>query len=318
MPDVPFSIEAVVARRGRRSRHASADQQWLNSFAQELTGEFATLTTPYLNASAVAIIQAILAKDRDSLEWSDTYNMEVALIELVTRPRLVAWCVSLLKEYEEFAGSAHPLGTKLSDPDKVDDVTLRGSMAQIVSDLHWLYNTVYLQELQRSELTKRLVWIMGGWFVFAMTLGLSSVYWLHHDVPVVLLAIFAGSIGGFISTMQRIQKVPTNGNPVSNIYALDRGWISVYLAPVSGAIFAVLLLLIFIAGLIGNGAMTPVYDSPLATSTQPVDVSSFILNSTPHDGVDFAKVLIWCFIAGFAERFVPDTIDRIVASKDKS
>jgi hypothetical protein len=168
-------------------------------------------------------------------------------------------------------------------------------------------------------------------------------------------------IGGYISLLQRIQNVPSTGDPIVNISELANSRFSLYLVPISGAVFAVLLYIIFIAGLLSgplfpkvstlqpacaesadtgalkrdrqanvagesaNGGPT----SEVSTSNLPqvpssdtqgtrkpcsesVDFSAFVKKTGPESGVSFAMLLVWSFIAGFAERFVPDTIDRLI------
>ena len=63
--------------------------------------------------------------------------------------------------------------------------------------------------------------------------------------------------------------------------------------------------------------------SPTATTT-PTDtqktgvlqLKDFLSKTGPQDGVSFALLMIWSFIAGFAERFVPDTLNRLVAKTE--
>ncbi|HEY3581368.1 MAG TPA: hypothetical protein VGK82_12515 [Pyrinomonadaceae bacterium] len=42
-------------------------------------------------------------------------------------------------------------------------------------------------------------------------------------------------------------------------------------------------------------------------------IKDFLKGTGPKDGVSFALLMIWSFIAGFAERLVPDTLNRMVA-----
>ena len=47
-----------------------------------------------------------------------------------------------------------------------------------------------------------------------------------------------------------------------------------------------------------------------------LQVTEFLKQTGPTDGVSFALLIVWSFIAGFAERFVPDTLNRLVAKNE--
>jgi len=64
--------------------------------------------------------------------------------------------------------------------------------------------------------------------------------------------------------------------------------------------------------------------SPLVAQTSGVlqrnavmDIRSFLTSTGPADGVSYALLIIWSFIAGFAERLVPDTLNRLVTKNEK-
>jgi hypothetical protein len=127
-----------------------------------------------------------------------------------------------------------------------------------------------------------------------------------YDLPVTLLLVaFAGALGGFVSLQRRIQMIPTEGDPLVSIFELQNGVFSVYLAPLLGATFALVLFFIFLGGYL-RGELFPDFTLP------SLILGNFAWSGTRMSGGDFAKLLIWSFIAGFAERFVPDTLTRLV------
>lgn len=56
--------------------------------------------------------------------------------------------------------------------------------------------------------------------------------------------------------------------------------------------------------------------APSPPQTGVVRARDFLQRTGPKDGASFALLMIWSFIAGFAERFVPDTLNRLVAKTE--
>src|SRR6185369_5294723 len=154
----------------------------------------------------------------------------------------------------------------------------------------------------------------------------------------------AGIVGGCVSMLQRIQSAPTEGDALFNLASLTNGWRGVSLSPLYGAIFAALLFVLFAAGIL-EGSVFPKIETVGSEKTQPavttvtspanatmaaiptptpnetqragiLQVKDFLKETGPKDGVSFALLMIWSFIAGFAERLVPDTLNRLVAKTE--
>jgi len=141
----------------------------------------------------------------------------------------------------------------------------------------------------------------------------------------------AGIIGGCVSMLQRIQSAPTEGDALFNLAALTNGWIGLSLSPLYGAIFASLLFILFAGGIL-KGSVFPTIETagakveqtapgtatPAATPPPQgvLKAEDFLKQTGPKDGVSFALLMIWSFIAGFAERLVPDTLNRLVAKTE--
>lgn len=107
----------------------------------------------------------------------------------------------------------------------------------------------------------------------------------------------AGATGSLVSVLLRIQGVRDNNQLAQNIFAFKYSKASLQIAPFTGMVFAILLSFILYAGLIG-GSMFP--------NTKD---SSWI--KILFDMGELAKLLVWCFIAGFSERLMPDMVDRL-------
>ena len=233
---------------------------------------------------------------------------------------------------------------------------LRADIKYLLSKFYLYYSMLPVREGLRDELTNRAVsrtLVFVGALVFLMLINLGFIFSGRADSSAgltVLTVAMAGIMGGCVSMLQRIQSAPSEGDALFNLAALNNGWRGLSLSPLYGGIFASLLFVTFAAGVL-KGSVFPVIHTPtnqVAAEPAPVAlpatpttnavpaatpqstpaaaaspatseilrIRDFLKETGPADGVAYALLIIWSFLAGFAERLVPDTLNRLVAKNE--
>ena len=286
------------------------------SYFNQLLSEYRTLSMKNADPEAKATADAILQKQ--SLTWGDIYAFEITVLKLHPIEHLRRRVWALREKYRVMFGEetyAIYLKSNPPDPSNSPEGELRADLAQLLNSFHWQYTIVMAGERMRGALSKWIVSLMGllvaGCAIAAMII---VAFDFEITTPTILIVLFMGMLGGFVSTQLRLQNSPSNGEPIENLAKLDHGWLSVLISPISGAIFAVILYLLFIGGFL-KGNLFPEITTPMDKFTGGLGFGVFANLTGPGTGVEYAKLVVWSFIAGFAERFVPDALSRVVAAK---
>lgn len=163
----------------------------------------------------------------------------------------------------------------------------------------------------RQVLTSRLIILTGIALVFAVML-FALPFLGDSKLMVSWLVFICGIIGGFVSIQQRVKDIPDD-----ELELLSSSWFQILLIPIFGSVFALVLYCVFLAQLL-NSDIFPQFHIPAPPATGPND--SFIIDvlrkTYPSTGSDLAKLIFWSFVAGFAERFVPQIISNLTPKSD--
>jgi Ca2+/Na+ antiporter len=326
-------------------------------------------------------------RKKKELNWDAVYTFDLEILAHLSDEDLVRKAYDMRSKYRSIAGARDydsyiaskppDLTTlqiesikKTDDKSAVATEVLRADIRYLLSQFYLHYSLMPLREGLRDDLTRRARnWTLIFLGIFAILLISSQILIARYAEPVAALTgvvtstvgvvVFAGIMGGCVSMLQRIQSAPNEGDALYNLAALSHGWKGISLSPLYGAIFAILLYILFTAGIL-QGAVFPniktlqvtsTTTTPSPSPTQPgtasaahetspatapaTTTSSPTLSSSPTsssapssalapkslpfsdtgpaDGKAYALLVIWSFIAGFAERLVPDTLNRLVA-----
>jgi hypothetical protein len=271
-------------------------------YVEQVIGEYESLRGAASSPSDHRASQIIEKYRSDgNTTWGQLYGLERLLVQLETIEAVRARIIPLRARYASLIGAAGPPLPPF-DTAKADE---GGHLltAYVESALREVYRLLAVTAC-RERLRKRRLQYVGiiGLIALIVLLILTGVLgnldfrdwaWL---VPVPLV----GALGGLISSQRRVQSIPSVGESLTDMTNLHFFGSSLTVSALSGAIFAAILYTLFASGLLrGNLFPAKVEELPCMPPKE------------------LATLLIWCFVAGFAERFVPDALDRLVSRTAK-
>ena len=123
----------------------------------------------------------------------------------------------------------------------------------------------------------------------------------------IVMVFMAGTVGGVANNYRRLYLLPTNASILEVPDTRRLLTIQLYISPWIGGIFAVAMYGIFASGAL-QGELFPQFQ---ATDLKFTTAYAFADQLVPATNSDAAKAILWGFVAGFAEMFVPNFIDKL-------
>ena len=121
--------------------------------------------------------------------------------------------------------------------------------------------------------------------------------------PIAWFIIVAAIIGSAVNQSSRKDNLKNAGGGQIIVYLLWKCCVSI--------VFAFVLHLMFIGDLV-SGDMFPKYvHTNISNGGAYTNMINFATGVDPESNKDTAKLLVWCFIAGYSEKYVPNLITRI-------
>ena len=199
---------------------------------------------------------------------------------------------------------------------EVSMIKLRAEAAALVSRAYRRYALVPSVEYQRSAIVTR----MAVWLLISAIL-LSGFAYVWNWAVFYPLALVAGAIGAAMSVTMRLYQIDPRHEPLLTWLSLEQGKYSIFLSPILGAVFGFVFLVIVRANLV-SGDMFPDFKADVWRGMRLSDHGCFNLsvsevNLKGHIAecgsayLQYAKVAVWAFIAGWAERMVPDVLNKL-------
>lgn len=128
-----------------------------------------------------------------------------------------------------------------------------------------------------------------------------------QTLPIVLIF---GALGAFVSLQRRLKSLTEE-----DLQLLRESISYTWLAPVTGALLAGMLYLIFIGNLITGSIFPEIINSVNQQNTSGLEK---IFNVECPNAKEYAKLLFWSFLAGFSESFVTDIIGKFSQQTGKN
>jgi hypothetical protein len=295
-------------------RKKDLDKEFVNKYFTLLVGQYKTMNPTRFADNPEALAEAkkiadIYENDITQITWEKIYRFELAILKLEPYESLCRKAWILREEYDEIATADEKKQYAASNPPKADpadkdnESKLRADLVKIQEELNWAYTVLWVQEDYRSSSTKIIAIVA---LIVMLLFGLMAEYEVKWDLVSAFLlpnVFMAGMLGGCVSTLRRIQAAKFASSSDLDLVELERGKWSIYCSPLLGGIFAAILCALFAGGLL-EGTLFPKFKHD----------GELLFGCFSLECVEGAKLMVWSFIAGFAEELVPDRLDKLARS----
>lgn len=257
---------------------------------------------------------------------SDAYVLEVRMLNRMSDVELVARIQSLRRNLREMMVAhdyielmkhiVEATGKCESPTDK-----LKFEARALLDRTYRRYLLVPKVEQMRASIGLRLLLVIG--LMALATVGLLLLYFIYRSNGVgdltfgFVLPVFAGSVGATISTLMRLHKMDPRRDPLMVWMSLHRGSASIWMSPVLGVVFGLIMLLVLRSGIVSGQAFPDFNLSywDLGGVDRYIEECSRAASDEDDECRKlyrgYTALLVWCFVAGWAERLVPDVLDRL-------
>ncbi|MBI5919666.1 MAG: hypothetical protein HY849_09890 [Nitrosomonadales bacterium] len=191
-------------------------------------------------------------------------------------------------------------------------ISIRQDAIDILAATHWWYTNSDYREKRISQVKHLLIQCLAVCVGFVLLL---SQFVSASAILLPMMVILMGMLGAIFSIGRRILPVSsqnvTESDPVIKATQFDHGDTGIAMSIWIGGISALLLYLLMASGLsLIGGEILPKFSDALG-KRDCNGLDGFACALHPADMASFVRLLCWSFLAGFAEKFVPDILDRM-------
>ena len=270
-----------------------------------------TATTSPGNDAEIAKLRKSLDEQPATLWWSDMLLAELCLVDMLDADQLRATLSSWRRRLHEVASPAEYADYLTSAPDIVHEQNperLKADLCNCMQIVYFWYGAYGVAARSRTEATYSLMRAAVAVLAFEVAIGLLLfVHWnagaLAFSAPTdwaipiawMLAASCAAVLGSVVSVQRRLQDPSVDVDPYYRYIQTNADWLGIaVVSPIFAAIFGAVMYGLLVSKLLATSVIN-------------------IIDGTPVHLSDAATLLIFGFVAGFAEQLIPDALTRIAA-----
>ena len=253
--------------------------------------------------------------------WEIPNEIEILLVQLKLGADLEVALDSAFLTAEKIAVPSFAVLLKRREAQATDDAK-QALLAKLLRDIHNRYAERRSERGERARVAKRMTYlgfgltgviigvflILGtGWFAVAVE-KMPFTDLVKYNL---IVTTFFGFLGAYLSRLIAFQNtaVKLSVDDLENGYS----WHFLMVRLLVGGLSSVILYFVISGHLIGG----ELFPAPANGATGGFGDLWAVHNGEgmPYEGpsANFAKLIVWCFIAGFSERFLPDSLSALEA-----